>query len=75
MKFDSVKINVVVMKGFNDDVRKVSKFYKVMQELVDFVRYVKDRPVEVRFIEFMPFNANDWSNKKLLPYFEIRSRI
>lgn len=30
MKFDSVKINVVVMKGFNDDVRKVSRFYKVM---------------------------------------------
>jgi hypothetical protein len=23
----------------------------------------------------MPFDANDWSNKKLLPYFEIRNRI
>lgn len=23
----------------------------------------------------MPFDQNDWSNKKLLPYFEIRKRI
>lgn len=37
-------MNVVVMKGFNDD------------ELLDFVEFVKDRPIEVRFIEFMPFD-------------------
>lgn len=32
------------MKGFNDD------------EFYDFVEFVKDRPIEVRFIEFMPFD-------------------
>ena len=63
MKFESVKVNVVVMKNFNDD------------ELCDFVEFVKNRPIEVRFIEFMPFDQNDWSNSKLLPYFEIRQRI
>jgi molybdenum cofactor biosynthesis enzyme MoaA len=31
--------------------------------------------MEVRFIEFMPFNANDWDNKKLMPYSEIRKAI
>ena len=44
MRFDSVKVNVVVMKNFNDD------------ELCDFVEFVKERPIEVRFIEFMPFD-------------------
>lgn len=44
MNFESIKINVVVMKGFNDD------------ELCDFVEFVKERPIEVRFIEFMPFD-------------------
>jgi molybdenum cofactor biosynthesis enzyme MoaA len=39
------------------------------------VEFVKDKPIEVRFIEFMPFDSNDWNNKKLLPYFEIRKRI
>jgi cyclic pyranopterin phosphate synthase len=32
------------MKGFNDD------------ELCDFVEFVKNRKMEVRFIEFMPFD-------------------
>lgn len=39
------------------------------------MEFVKERPIEVRFIEFMPFDKNDWNNKKLLPYFEIRKRI
>jgi cyclic pyranopterin phosphate synthase len=40
------KLNVVAMRNFNDD------------ELLDFVEFVKNRPVEVRFIEFMPFDKN-----------------
>ncbi len=63
LKLDSVKVNVVVMKGFNED------------ELCDFVEFVKERRIEVRFIEFMPFDSNDWNNKKLLPYLEIRNLI
>src|SRR5207249_556507 len=44
-----VKLNMVVLKGFNDD------------ELLDFVRYTAERPVSVRFIEFMPFAGNHWT--------------
>ncbi|GAB6137759.1 GTP 3',8-cyclase MoaA [Halanaerobaculum tunisiense] len=39
---DPVKINVVVMKGINDD------------EVLDFVNLTRKYPVHVRFIEFMP---------------------
>eukprot|EP00347_Sterkiella_histriomuscorum_P022310 403330934 len=63
LDFEAVKLNVVAMKGFNED------------ELCDFVEFVKDRAMEVRFIEFMPFDQNDWNNKKLLPYFQIRKLI
>jgi len=44
--FPRVKINVVVMKGFNDD------------ELDVFTELTKDSAVTVRFIEFMPFDAH-----------------
>ena len=40
--FPSVKINCVVMRGTNDD------------ELADFARLTLDRPISVRFIEYMP---------------------
>ena len=63
MNFESVKLNVVAMKGFNDD------------ELCDFVEFIKDKPMEVRFIEFMPFDKNDWNNSKMISYFQIRSII
>ncbi|XP_022835529.1 molybdenum cofactor biosynthesis protein 1 [Spodoptera litura] len=54
--YSPVKINVVLMKGFNDD------------EISDFVEYTMDRDVEVRFIEFMPFSGNRWDDSKLVPY-------
>ncbi len=38
----TVKINVVLLAGFNQD------------ELVDFARLTMDRPLSVRFIEYMP---------------------
>ena len=40
--FQSIKINCVTMRGTNDD------------ELIDFARLSIDRPVTVRFIEYMP---------------------
>lgn len=51
-----LKINVVLMKDFNDD------------EICDFVEYTREREVEVRFIEFMPFSGNKWDDSKLVPY-------
>jgi cyclic pyranopterin phosphate synthase len=61
--FAPVKINTVVMRGVNDD------------ELLDFVDWAKDRPINVRFIEYMPFPDNHWSKGGLLPYAEMRARI
>lgn len=41
----TLKINVVVMRGVNDD------------EIVDFVEMTREKEVEVRFIEYMPFDV------------------
>ncbi|KAL0276035.1 UNVERIFIED_CONTAM: hypothetical protein PYX00_003709 [Menopon gallinae] len=54
--YSPVKINCVLIKGFNDD------------EVIDFVEMTRDRDVDVRFIEYMPFDGNRWSGDKLVPY-------
>ena len=59
----TLKINCVVMRGVNDD------------ELADFVALTEARPVEVRFIEYMPFEGNGWMRDVLVPYREMRERI
>lgn len=41
----SVKLNVVVIKGLNDS------------EIFDFVEMTKENTLSVRFIEFMPFTG------------------
>ncbi|KAJ9528789.1 hypothetical protein QJQ45_000015 [Haematococcus lacustris] len=61
--YDPVKVNVVVMRGVNDD------------ELPDFVSLTRDKPINVRFIEYMPFDGNVWTDKKLVPYKEMRARV
>ncbi len=53
--FEKVKINVVLMKGFNDD------------EISRFADITKDRPIDVRFIELMPFaGQQEFANGKYL---------
>jgi cyclic pyranopterin phosphate synthase len=59
----NVKINCVVMKGFND------------VELRDFVNMSKDLPVDIRFIEWMPFNDNGWNKDRFFSYNEMMKRI
>src|SRR5690606_823300 len=54
-----VKINMVVMKGLNDD------------EILDFVELTRANPLEVRFIEFMPFNGNRWTSNQVFTYEEM----
>jgi molybdenum cofactor biosynthesis enzyme MoaA len=51
-----VKVNCVVMRKFNDD------------ELIDFVELSKNQSVDVRFIEYMPFDGNKWKSEKLMTY-------
>ena len=62
--FDPIKINVVAIKGVNDD------------EILDFARLSLEKPYHIRFIEFMPVGKhNGWSSEKFLPEEEIRRRI
>lgn len=35
-------------------------------EFQDFVDLTRDKLIDVRFIEFMPFNQNDWKTKKFI---------
>jgi GTP 3',8-cyclase len=58
-----VKVNVVVMKGLNDN------------EINDFIAWTKNTPVHVRFIEFMPFSGNRWSSDKVLTLEQILHTI
>lgn len=58
-----VKVNVVVMKGVNDD------------EVTDFVAWTRDYPLHVRFIEFMPFSGNRWQDRRLIRSKELYDRL
>jgi len=59
-----VKINMVVIKGFNDD------------EIVDFARISLKKPYHVRFIEYMPFNTEEgWDRDKCISSDEIKKLI
>lgn len=59
----TVKVNCVVMRGVNDS------------EIVDFVRWTEDRDIELRFIEFMPFDGNKFSRQKFFSFLEMKDRI
>lgn len=58
-----LKINCVVIKGLNDS------------EIIDFVEFTRTRPVEVRFIEYMPFDGNRWHKDKMVSYKDMLTRI
>lgn len=54
--FDPVKINIVLMKGYNED------------EIMDFLRMTLRYKVMVRFIEYMPMGGNpDAWRKRFVP--------
>lgn len=58
-----VKINAVLMRGVNDD------------EILDFIAFTKNHAVGFRFIEFMPFDGNQWKREKTVSYQEIMEQI
>jgi len=62
--FDPIKVNVVAMRGVNDD------------EVVDFAAWGRNEGVEVRFIEFMPLDASGaWDLSMVVPAEEIVREI
>src|SRR3954469_5075460 len=59
-----IKVNVVALKDFTED------------EVVRFAEFARRTPYVVRFIEFMPLDADrSWSADKVLPNEEIRRLI
>lgn len=58
-----VKVNVVVMKGVNEE------------EVVDFAGWTEKSNIDVRFIEYMPFAGNRWSEGKFVSYPEMLETI
>ena len=62
--FDPIKVNAVAMKGFTDD------------EIVDLAKFARDNAYQLRFIEFMPLDADDiWGRNMFVPGQEIINRI
>ncbi|KIZ00996.1 Molybdopterin biosynthesis protein CNX2 [Monoraphidium neglectum] len=61
--FAPLKVNVVVMRGVNDD------------EIIDFSELTRDAPLNVRFIEYMPFDGNVWSDSKMVTYKEMLAAL
>ncbi|KAG9679522.1 molybdenum cofactor biosynthesis prote, partial [Aureobasidium melanogenum] len=58
-----LKVNCVVMRGINE------------REIIPFVEMGREKDIEVRFIEYMPFGGNKWSERKMLTYQEMLDMI
>ena len=58
-----VKINVVLLKGVNDD------------EIIHFIKWTAEQVYHIRFIEFMPFDGNNWDRSKTVGLKEIQKQI
>jgi cyclic pyranopterin phosphate synthase len=62
--FDPVKLNAVVVRGFNED------------EVVALAGLARELGVEMRYIEFMPLDsAHAWDRSRVVPASEIVGRI
>lgn len=59
----NVKINAVLIKHFNDN------------EIIDFIEFTKDLPINMRFIEFMPFDGNKWNKEKMVSLKDILNQV
>jgi cyclic pyranopterin phosphate synthase len=44
-------------------------------ELQDFCDLTRDWPIDVRFIEYMPFNANEWDTAEFISYQEMMDQL
>ncbi len=61
--FPSLKVNTVVMRGFNDD------------ELLDLIAFAEEHALCVRFIEYMPFWRNGWNEVQFISCQEMKEII
>lgn len=61
--FQETKVNMVVMRGTNED------------EVEEFARMSLEKPLEVRFIEYMAFGCRMIEERKFVPSKEVMERI
>ena len=62
--FNPIKVNVVAMRGFIED------------DILDLTRFARDHSYELRFIEFMPLDADDiWGQNLFFPGKAILNKI
>jgi GTP 3',8-cyclase len=61
LPFRRVKVNTVVVRGWNDD------------QILPLARLARDRRLAVRFIEYMPYGDNPWRAEESMPVAEMRS--
>ena len=62
--FEKVKINAVLIGGFNDD------------EIVPLAELTRRYPLEMRFIEMMPmYDSGDFDEKAYIPYTAVLDRL
>lgn len=62
--FTTIKLNVVALRGITE------------QELLGFGRLARSRPIQVRFIEFMPLDeGHAWQRELVLPAAEIHASL
>ena len=59
-----IKLNCVIMRGYNDD------------EIAEFARLAREQDLQVRFIEYMPLDAQGrWTMDTVVPGAEIHARV
>ena len=59
-----IKVNAVALRGFTEG------------EVLRFADFAREKPFEVRFIEFMPLDADQaWDEDKVLPNAEVRAIV
>lgn len=59
----NVKVNVVLIRDVNDD------------EIIDFVEWSRNEKIHIRFIEFMPFDGNNWKLDKKISLKEVLEKV
>lgn len=62
-KFQTLNQSLLFLSGFNDN------------EICDFVEMTRDKPIDIRFIEYMPFSGNKWETEKMVSYRLVDSEL
>ena len=56
-----VKINCVLLRGINTNI----------SDIISFIELTRNLNLDIRFIELMPFDGNQWNKEKFISYNEV----